>query len=1010
MCMSYTPLHVYSGYSLQKSALKIDDYCKYLCDMNFTSAAITDYESLTATPVFYHLAKKQNIKTIVGEDFIISNLLITFIVQNETGYKSLLLFSNAKHSNELTLDFVKEHQSGLYVILSTENLALKKSYLENKDAFSHKLAKVCRGFSDFYIGIDMSDLSFGNEMRDFCYSHGYKTVAFPHIKYLKKEDAIALKMVECIDSKEVLTQKKLNGNNYLLSCEEVEKLYTKEEIEQTNIIASSINFELVQKRGDLVKFDCPNGLNSDEYLKELSFEGLKSKKHTDQKYIDRLNYELSVIKQMGYSDYFLVVQDYIKFARNHNIAVGPGRGSASGSLVAHCLDITVPDPLEYDLLFERFLNPSRQTMPDIDVDFSDVDRDKVVDYISRKYGTDHTAKIIAVQTIGAKQSFHDVAKIFGYDQHDIDLFLNIIKDEKFDKLTLREIYKNSKDFRDLVNNDKYYLEIVTLASKIEGLPRQTSLHAVGIVLNSGPLENVIPLSYDEDGSLIEQFEKDYIEEQGILKMDILAISNLTIIDECLYRLSLRGINLKRDEIPYKDQDAINLIAKGQTIGVFQLDTPKFRSVLKTFKPSNFDDVVALLALNRPGPKANIPIYVARKDGKQKVTYPHPALKEILAPTYGILVYQEQVMQVASKMAGFSLAEADLLRRAISKKDSSILKGMQVKFIEGAKKKGYSEIDALNVFKLIYKFGDYGFNKSHSVVYSIFSCRMEYLKAHYPEEFYASILSNAGSEEFNNTILEMKGANIDVCVPDINTSESYFNLINHKILFPLSQVKAISLSMSENIIQERKAKPFDDIFDFVLRMSKYKISDQQIINLIDAGCFDSINPSRASLRANVSSAVAFADVFGGENVSILDPTMFAKPTFITARDDYLENLNREQNVLGFMVSGSPLDLAKDTIKKLNAITLSELPLSKGYVKTVAILKRTKKIKAKSKKDMAFINVFDNTGEVEMTLFEEALIKSSDLKKSKIVVIYGKYNQKRNEFTVDKLIRLEDLKNE
>lgn len=1010
MSMNYTPLHVYSGYSLQKSALKVDEYCNSLSKAGFSAAAITDFESLTSAPIFYHKAKKNNIKTIVGEDFVIGNLLITFIVQNETGYKSLLLYSKAKHENNLSFDFAKDHSEGLFVILTTENMALKKAFLENKETFSHKLAKISRGFSQFYIGIDMTDESFGNEMREFCYSHGYKTVAFPHIKYLKKEDAIALKMVESIESKDVLNVKKLVGNNYLYSFEDIEKIYTKDEIEASNSIASLINFELIQRRGDLVKFNCPDDLSSDDYLKKLAFEGLKNKNHQGKEYIDRLNYELSIIKQMGYSDYFLVVQDYIKFARKNDIAVGPGRGSASGSLVAHCLDITVPDPLEYGLLFERFLNPSRQTMPDIDVDFSDINRDKVVDYISKKYGTNHTAKIIAIQTIGAKQSFHDVQKIFNYDKHDIDLFLNIIKDEKFDKLSLREIYKSSKDFRDLVNNDKYYLEIVTLASKIEGLPRQTSLHAVGIVLNDGPLQDVIPLSYEDDGSLIEQFEKDYIEEQGILKMDILAISNLSIIDECLYRLSFRGINLNRDDIPYNDPKAINLIAKGQTIGIFQLDTPKFRSVLKTFKPSSFDDVVALLALNRPGPKANIPIYAARKDGKEKVTYPHPALKEILSSTYGILVYQEQVMQVASVMAGFSLAEADLLRRAISKKDSSILENMQSKFIKGAKTKGFTEKEASDVFKLIYKFGDYGFNKSHSVVYSIFSCRMEYLKAYYPEEFYASILSNASNEEFNNTILEMKKANIGIGVPDINESESYFKLINHKIIFPLSQVKAISFSMSEAIINERQKKPFEDIYDFVLRMSKYKISDQQIINLIDAGCFDSMNQSRASLRANISAAISFADVFGGEGTTILDPTMFAKPTFITANDDYLENLNREQNVLGFMVSGSPLDIAKDIIKEINALTLAELPMSKGYVKTVAILKRSKKIKAKNKKDMAFINVFDNTGEVEMTMFEEALIKSSDLRKSKIVVIYGKYNTRRNEFAVDKLIRLEDLNNE
>ena len=604
--MNFVPLHVYTGYSFQKSGLMIDQYCTLAKQYGYKSLAITDYETFSGIPVFVHEAKEHKLKPIIGIDFEVDNLLTTFIVVNEVGYRNLLKYSILAQKKELSFAHIRENNDGLVIIITTENTPLKKAYLENKDTFARKLSRLSRGINNFYLGLDNIDKGFTKEMRDFAFSHGYSTVAFPHVKYLKKDDAIILKMVETIETKDILTSKKASGEEYLHSIEELQKIYTIEEIDASNAIANSIEFELLKPRGKLVKFKCEGNLTSEEYIRKLAFEGLKAKGHEGKQYVDRLNYELGVINKMGFSDYFLIVQDYINFARKNDIAVGPGRGSASGSLVAHCLGITVPDPLEYNLLFERFLNPARQTMPDIDVDFSDVDREKVVSYIADKYGHNHVAKIAAIQKIGAKQSLHDVGRIFDYDKHDIDLFTNIIKSEKFDKLSLREIYKKSKDFRDLVNNDKYYLEIVTLASKIEGLPRQASLHAVGIVLNAEPLEDMIPLTIDPNGSYIEQFEKDYIEEQGFLKMDILAIRNLTIIDDCLARIKEKGINLNRDEIPYDDKDAIKLIAQGKTIGIFQLDTVAFRIALKTFKPDSFEDVVALLALNRPGPQENIP--------------------------------------------------------------------------------------------------------------------------------------------------------------------------------------------------------------------------------------------------------------------------------------------------------------------------------------------------------------------------------------------------------------------
>ena len=1009
--MNFTPLHVYSGYSFQKSGLQIEQYCSLAKKLGYFSLAVTDYETFSGQPVFVHEAKKQGLKPIVGADFVVDNLLTTFIVKDETGYQNLLKYSLLAQKNELSFNKIKEDNGGLFIIVSNENIALKKAYIENKDTFARKLARVSRGIEDFYIGLDNSDLSFLKEMRDFAFSHGYNVVAFPHIKYLKKEDAIILKMVETIETKEVLSVKKLDGEKYLPSLEELQKIYKEEEIEATNKIADNANFELIKPRGRLLKFDCKDNLTSEQYLRKLAFDGLKRLHHEGEEYVKRLNYELAVINKMGFNDYFLIVQDYVNFARNNDIAVGPGRGSASGSLVAHCLGITVPDPLKYDLLFERFLNPSRQTMPDIDVDFSDVGREKIVEYIRHKYGDQRVAKITAIQKIGAKQAFHDVGRIFDYNKHDIELFTNIIKDEKFDKLSLREIYKKSKEFRELVNDDKYYLEIVTLASKIESLPRQASLHAVGIVLNADSLEERIPVTVDSDGSYIEQFEKDYIEEQGFLKMDILAIRNLTIIDDCLARLKQKGIILNRDEIPYEDKDAIRLIREGKTIGIFQLDTVAFRIALKTFKPDNFEDIVALLALNRPGPQANIPVYARRKDGKEKVTYLHPSLKDILSLTYGVLVYQEQVMQVASKMAGFSLAEADILRRAISKKDSTKLVALKEAFIKGSIKNGYKEADALKVYDAIYKFGDYGFNRSHSVVYAIFSCRMAYLKAHYPEEFYAAILSNASADEFNNTIAEMKEANIKVASPDINESDLTYKLVGKEIIFPLNAIKGISINSAISIIKERQNKPFEDLFDFVLRTAKYKISSQQVINLIDAGAFDKIEPSRNSLRNNVVAAFSFADIFATDGSdSFLTPGMFAKPTFNRIEDNKLDNLNREFNVLGLMVSGSPLGIIKDKIEKLCAIPINKIPSSKGNIKVVAILKSFKKIKNKLGKDMAFLTIYDDTGEIEVTLFEEAIKNSSSMKRNKIILLNGYYNYRRGEFSIEKFTNLEDLKDE
>ena len=1010
--MSFVPLHVYSGYSFEKSGLKIDQYVKASKKAGYLSIGLSDYASLSGMPVFVHECEETGLKPIVAEDFYFDNLLFTFIVLNEVGYRNLLQLNYQNAQERLNLKFLKEHNEGLVTVLSIQNDAIKKAYLTAKEDLPKKMAKLSLGIKHFYLGIELSDeLEYINYMRDFVEKYGYNSIAFPMIKYIKKEDAIILRMMEAIASKEVLDFKELSGKQYLLTNEEVSKLFSQKEIAATESIAKQVNFKFLANRGKIIPFENKEHLSSDDYLRQLSLDGLKKNGKTDQKYLDRLDYELSVIKKMGYSDYFLIVQDYVNYAKNNGIAVGPGRGSAAGSLVSYSLGITVPDPIENNLLFERFLNEHRQTMPDIDVDFSDIHREDIVNYIRNKYGVDKVARIMAIQKIGAKQALNDVGSIFNYEKRDIELFTRLIKEEKDDKLSLREIYKTNADFRRLVDDDKYYLGIVSLAAKIEGFPRQSSLHAAGIVLNADPLQNVIPLSSAFDGGYVEQFEKDYLEEQGFLKMDILALRNITIVENCLTLLNEKGIKIDRDSIPYNDPDAIKIIASGKTMGIFQLESVGMRKAIKTIKIKTFDDVVALLALYRPGPMDDIEEYARYKNTGIKIKYISPALEEILAPTYGQIIYQEQILQIASKMAGFTLAQADIFRRAISKKDSTKLASTEKRFIEGSIKNGYSSKVANDVYQLILKFANYGFNRSHAFVYAIFSMRMAYLKAHYPLEFYASILSNASTNEFNNTIAEMRKAKIKIVCPNINESGLDFKIRGNEILFPLTFIKGISGNIASQIISERNKKPFEDIFDFVLRTGQYKLSNTAIINIIDAGCFDAIEPSRASLRFNLVRALTYASLaLDDQGLLAFDSNLYPKPAFEKVEDDLIENLDKEFQVLGLMVSGSPLDNYKKQIKEAKAIPIEQIPNAKGDVTVFAIIKNIKKHITKKGQPMAYVSIYDESSEIEITVFPETYLKSMKvLKKNHIVVIDG-YIRYDGELGVNLIRDIKELTNE
>lgn len=1007
--MNFIPLHVYSGYSYLKSALKIEKYVKKADEYGYKYLSLTDLNNLTGAPKFVHECEKYNITPLIGEDISISSSYLTFFPINEDGYENLLKISYLSKTKEIDINDIKDLLTNIIVVLSSDSTLFKRMFIDEKRI--KLFSDFAKNIKHFYIGLDDKSENDFYQIRQFADQYSYDVIAFPFIKYINKEDAIALKMLEAIDHKETLSKKEETGKEYLKNKEEIETIYLENEIEQTNKLVSLISFNFIKKRGQILHFENKDGLNSDDYLKKICLENLNKKGLNQEQYISRLNYELETIKSMGYSDYFLVVSDYVNYAKNNNILVGPGRGSAVGSLVSFALNITECDPIKYGLIFERFLNKDRQSLPDIDVDFEDIRRDEIAKYLADKYGINRVSKVLAVQRFKAKQALNDVGRIFSYDKRDIELFTKCIKKDE-EKLSLRQIYKTNKDFHKLVNEDKYYLQIVSLASKIEDLPRQKGLHAAGIIINNDDLIGKMSVDVENDGTLISDFEKDYLEEQYFLKMDLLSVRNLTTVKECLDKIKeTQNININFSDIPIDDEDAIKLIKSTKTMGLFQIESMGMRKAIKELEPTSFLDIALLLALYRPGPMDNIISYARRKKGLEKVNYLSNELKEILSPTFGIIVYQEQIMQIVHVMADFSFAEADLLRRAISKKNADKLASYEKQFIEGATKKGFSESVAKEVYKMIYKFGDYGFNKSHAIGYAFLTSKMAYLKAHYKKEFYASILSSSNSSNFLTTINEMESEGIKLLNPNINLSSFDYQIVDNNIIMPLTSIKGIMMMNVKDIINERKKSPFIDLFDFVIRMNKYHLVDKQIMALIDSGAFDKINPSRATLRSSLVKALNYALMVGGDDgENIIDITMFPKPKLTIAVDDKLDNLNREYQVLGLMVSDTPLKMAKKN-SSIQLYSISQVAEHNNLVSIAAIIKNIRQSKTKKGDLITFLTIYDESGELDCVLFKEEYEKyHSLLEKNNIVIINGKYNRLRNSFTINSIQQIGDKEDE
>ena len=822
----YTPLGIKTDYSLLKSLIKVKDLVLYAKNNGYTTLGILD-NNLNSSYTFYNACKNASIKPIIGLSTEVDNYTLYLYPKTRKGLINLNKYTKDKVSNILTIADLEKYVEDVIIVLPFESIKLYEVvekifdivYLSYKNS-SEKTNELLITENVVYIS-EINSLSVN---------------ASKYVNYLYMIDkGLKLGDIELVDYKDnVLSMKD----------------------EDTDKFTDLINIEFETGVRHIPHYGDDN-LNSEEYLINLAYKGLTKRMGgvIPPKYKERLDYELKVIADMGFTDYFLIVFDYVRFSIKNNIMVGAGRGSAVGSLVAYSLGITCLDPLKYDLLFERFLNPNRITMPDIDIDFEDERREEVINYVRNLYGSDRVAKIVSYATMTAKDVLRSVAKINNVD----DLTLSSLLKKINPKDDLKKNKTNEID--ELLNRNSLLKKVYEEAYYLEGIKKHITITAAGVVISSVPLTDVIPLT-SSSGEFLTGYDKDELEGLGILKMDFLSIRNLTIMSDVLKDIeSSTGKKFNINSIPLDDKEVFSLFYKADTVGVFQFESVGMKNFLKKLKPECFDDLVMALAIYRPGPMGSIDEYLARKNNHAPIKYVDDSLMNILKPTYGILIYQEQVMEILRKMGNFSYAEADIIRRAISKKKMSVMEEARVKFINNAINLGYKEESAKNVYDLIVKFADFGFNKSHSVAYAFIAYQMAYLKVHFKEFYYINLLNtNIGGEtKTKEYIDEAKHAGITVLKPDINLSNIKYAKEVDGIRLPLRVIKGVGIVAGNKIIELRGDKPFTDFYDFIARCYGFNVNKKVLESLIMAGVFDAYGYNRATLIKNINSAITYGEL-------------------------------------------------------------------------------------------------------------------------------------------------------
>ena len=968
----YISLFNTSNYTLLSSLLKIDDIIEYAKKGNCSSIALTD-SNMYGSMEFIKKCEKENIKPIIGLNIKLETSNIILIVKDYIGYQNIIKLSTIQSERIINFDDLKKYNKNLIALIP------------------YKSRELYDELSNIYIEIY---LGYSNKKEQQEVLLITKNIIFLRESlYLNKSDKEILNYLYRIrDGKTINEEIDYDIENYELNITNINELSDKTGLENTIKISNECNLSFPPAKNLLPIYDCDN---TDKYLFDLCRKGLTKRLdgQIPDNYKERLIYELNVIKEMGFSNYFLVVYDFIRFAKKNKILVGPGRGSAAGSLVAYSLGITEIDPIKYDLLFERFLNPERKTMPDIDTDFPDNKRDIVIEYVKEKYGEKRVSGIITFGTLAAKQVIRDVSRVLNIPLYKVDSLCKFIPPMSKDKLI--DIYKNNEAFRVRIQSDTLLENMFNIAVKIEGFPRHTSQHAAGIIMSQIDLDEVIPLT-KSDNLYLTSYSMEYLEELGLLKMDFLVLKNLTLIDNIISNIKkIYDIEIDFNKIPLNNEKTLKIFETANTCGIFQFESSGMRNFLRRLKPKTIDDIFAAIALFRPGAAVNIDSYIRRKQNEEKVTYIDKSLEDITKNTYGILIYQEQIMQVANKYAGYSLGEADILRRAMSKKKVDLLKSEEEKFIKKSVENNHPYEQAKKLFELILNFAGYGFNKSHSVVYSIIAYKMAYLKCHFKTIFFANLLTNViGSEtKTNEYILEAKANKIEVEKPTINNSESRYVVKDNKIIYPISNIKGIGTVVTEQINNAKKEGNFIDIYDCFSRLYINGVGKKTFETLIFADIFKEFGYNRATLIYNLDSLFNYAEL-----TKDIDPSLVMKPD-IEIKQEYSNSilLQYEKETFGFYLSSHPTT----AYKKDNPYCISLSDVENYYDKTVdtlILIEKIKVINTKKGDKMAFITGSDETSSFEFTLFPKVFKLYENIEVGNLIKVRGKVERRLNEYQI------------
>lgn len=959
--MKYAPLYLKTHNSLLSSMIKIPDLVEYASHLGYESLAISD-DTMYGVMDFYKACLNSNIKPIIGLELSLNEKKIVLYCKDVIGYKNLNHLFTLKTTKELNIVDLEKYSEGLICILPYESKELCIS-----------LSKIYEYLFQGYVNSE--------QRQEFKQRN---CIYFDEILYLKKEDSKYISYLYSIRDSKVVENYKIKQNNYLKSIDEFEKLIENDK-KNYELIDSLCKFEIPMNQDLLPIYKCPNNISSYDYLKQLCIDGMKKRFGTSVSkiYLDRLKYELSVIDKMGFCNYFLVVYDYVKFAKDSGILVGPGRGSAAGSLVSYCLFITEVDPIKYHLLFERFLNPERVTMPDIDIDFEYNRREEVINYCISKYGKKHVAPIITFGTLGAKQAIRDVGRAMDIDLKLIDILCKFLDSH----MNLKENLSKNIKLKEFIKYNKLQT-LYDVSSKLEGLKRHTSIHAAGIVMCRDDLDNYIPLDGSHMDFYTTGYSMEYLENIGLLKMDFLALRNLSLITNVLNEVD---VDLKN--ISLNDQKTLKLFYEASTIGIFQFESGGMINFLRKLKVNSFEDLVAAVALFRPGPMNNIDSYIKRKQGIEKIDYIHSDLEDILKPTYGILIYQEQIMQVANVMAGYSFGEADILRRAMSKKKESVMLDEKDKFISRSVARGYSKEVSIKVYALILKFASYGFNRAHSVAYALLAYQMAYLKANYSKYFMYSLLTMVIGSSVNTKkyIYECRLLDINILKPDINHSTNKYDICENGIIFPFNCIKNIGDVVVNRIVDERNKGQFSDIFDFLRRCYDKSVSKKIILNLNDAGCFLSLGITKKTLELNLDSLLNYAEI--SQN---LDEEFILKPV-LEECDEYDNSIlmQKEYDVFGFYLSNHPITDYK--VKKNIMLSIDELELYfDKIVNIILYIDQKKEITTKNNDKMCFITGSDEVSTIEVVLFPKIYEKNNNIDVNNVINIKARVEKRFDKY--------------